>query len=79
MRGDAVDNTRVPVIEHGHQVVQEDDRHAGIGTEFPIGERHPAHVNPAGRHIFPLHIVHLPLQGGGWHIVPGPCGGPADA
>ncbi|MNT47620.1 hypothetical protein D3C72_1843510 [compost metagenome] len=63
--GDAVDNTRVPVVEHGHQVVQEDHRHAGIRAKLPVGESYSANGYRAGRYILPFHIAHRSPRGGG--------------
>lgn len=36
--GDAVDDARVPVVQDGGQVVQEDHRHASGSTELSIDE-----------------------------------------
>ena len=55
---DAVDHPRVPVIEDRSEMVQEDDRHAGLGTELAVGERHAADVDRAGRHVLPRQRAH---------------------
>ena len=39
VRGDAVDDPRIPVVEDRGEVVQEDHRHVGAGTELAVGER----------------------------------------
>lgn len=56
LRGDAVDNTGIPVIEYRHQMVQKDHRHTGVGAQRPIGKRCSVHIKGAGRHIFPMHM-----------------------
>ena len=47
--GDAVDDPRVPVIQDGGEVVQEDERHAGARAELAVGERRAADVDVRGR------------------------------
>src|SRR6266498_5451618 len=38
LRGDAIHNAWVPIVQHCSQVIQEDHRHAGRGAEFAVGE-----------------------------------------
>jgi hypothetical protein len=45
MRGDAIDDTRIPVVQNRPEVVQEDHRHAGVGPEPAEGEARAADVD----------------------------------
>src|SRR5438132_537330 len=49
--GDAVDDPRIPVVQHRAQVVEEDHRHAVARTELPVGEVRSAHIDHAGRRV----------------------------
>jgi len=46
--GDAVDDPRVPVVQDGGEVVQEDERHAGARAELAVGEQRSAGGDRAG-------------------------------
>ncbi len=54
VRGDAVDDPGIPVVEHRHQVVQEHHRDAALGAELPVRERRPVHIDHPCRHVLPL-------------------------
>jgi hypothetical protein len=45
LRGDAVNRTGVPVVQHGAEVVQEDHRHTGLRAELAVGEGSPADLD----------------------------------
>jgi hypothetical protein len=47
--GESVDDARIPVVQVPGQVDQEDQRHAVLGAELPIGELHPVNGHGAGR------------------------------
>jgi putative transposase len=49
--GEAVDHRGVPVVQHGRQVVQADERDIAFGAHLPIREGDPVDVNRRGRNI----------------------------
>ncbi len=49
LRGDAVDDPRVPVVEDRGQVGEEDDRDTGLRAELAVGEIHATGGDGAGR------------------------------
>ena len=48
LRGDAVDNPWIPVVEVRREVREKDHRGAGLGAEFSVGEVHAASGDHAG-------------------------------
>src|SRR5439155_20401440 len=57
LRGDAVDDSRVPVVEDRGQVVQEDEWDAAVWTELPVGEPHAAGVDGVRRRVLPRRVL----------------------
>src|SRR5260370_34175421 len=49
--GQAVDGSRVPIIENSCKMVKQDDRNAILFACLSIHEGSPVHVNPLGNHI----------------------------
>lgn len=57
---DAVDHSRVPVIEDRGQVVEEDNGNSTARSKLAVGECRPTDVDLGGRRLFPGHgIGHL--------------------
>ena len=71
-RRDAVDDPGIPPVEFRSQMVEEDNRHSGVGPKLPVDEFRPADIDAFGRRIPPrdprprmrlcLH-AHIALQG----------------
>src|SRR5439155_1027254 len=71
-RGDAVDDPGIPPVEFRSQMVEEDNRHSGVGPKLPVDQFRPADIDAFGRRIPPrdprprmrlcLH-AHIALQG----------------
>ena len=59
LRGDAVDDPGVPVVQDRGQVGEEDHRDPGSRTELAVGDTHPAGGDGAGRCVLvrPHHVV----------------------
>jgi hypothetical protein len=60
--GDAVHDARVPVVQDGGQVCEEDHRHPGARAEPAVGECHAAGVDGLRRHLAPGHS-HIRVRG----------------
>lgn len=64
--GDAVEDLRVPVVEHGREVVQEDHRHSAALSEFAIRKLGVLHLDgPRGGVLKCLIHRHCLSLGGG--------------
>ena len=49
MGGDAIDDARIPVVQHRAQVIEKDHRHAGYGAELAIREGRAGDVDGLAR------------------------------
>jgi hypothetical protein len=58
-RGDAVHDSRIPVVQDRGQVGEEDDRHSRAGAEPAVGELHAAGVDGARRRVLPRRLRFL--------------------
>ena len=56
LRGDAVHDSGVPVVQDGGQVGEEDHRHAGGWAELSVGEGHAAGVDGLGGCVGPRRV-----------------------
>ena len=46
--GQAIDDAGVPVVQHRAELVEQDHRHPGVGSEFSVGEGGAADVDGLG-------------------------------
>src|SRR5207249_905702 len=71
-RRDAVDDPGIPPVEFRSQMVEEDNRHSGVGPKLPVDQFRPADIDAFGRRIPPRDArsrmrlclpAHVALQG----------------
>src|SRR5438105_14627567 len=71
-RRDAVDDPGIPPVEFRSQMVEEDNRHSGVGPKLPVDQFRPADIDAFGRRIPPRDTrsrmrlcldAHIALQG----------------
>src|SRR5437868_14696265 len=52
-RRDTVDDAGIPPVEFRRQMVEEDNRHSGVGPKLPVDESRPADIDAFRRRIAP--------------------------